>query len=87
MLTVPYIITPNPSAALYQMLYLSSSLLLPPVESGSSHVRVTDVLVEFTTLTLRGGEGGSGCFVEGDVSFNIITNMHNGMFQANNVCI
>ena len=59
--TVPYSVTPSSPAALYQRLYLSSLLFLPPVESGSSHTRVTDVLVESTTCTLRGGEGGSVC--------------------------
>ena len=58
-LTIPYSVRSLSPATLYQILYLSSLLFLPPVESGSSHARVTDVLVELTTLTLRGGEGSS----------------------------
>ncbi len=48
-------------ATLYQRLYLSSSLLLPPVESGSSHCSVTVVVVVLITLKLRGGDGGTVC--------------------------
>ncbi len=48
-------------AALIQRLYRNSSLLLPPVDTGSSQASVRVVLDELTTLTLSGGDGGTAC--------------------------
>ena len=46
-------------AALNQRLYRSSSLPLPPVDTGSSQASVSVVLDISITLTLSGGDGGT----------------------------